>query len=147
MKKRCNKQKCLKKDTFEQLRHKKIKSSLYSRYYTEACNQGRDTSPRLSAWATQKRHSGGEPLPTVNQSTTPHVQLRWACCCGLSPSQLNFNFPITIKFIIQKSVYDIKPTATSPHQRGQKAHIIWTRGQGVSDLSGPGIELKASPHC
>ena len=31
----------------------KIKSSLYSRYYTEACNGWRDPSPRLSAWSTQ----------------------------------------------------------------------------------------------
>ena len=32
---------------------KKIKSSLYSRYYAEACNEWRDPSPQLSAWATQ----------------------------------------------------------------------------------------------
>ena len=31
----------------------KIKSSLYSPYYAEACNELRGPSPRLSAWATQ----------------------------------------------------------------------------------------------
>ena len=30
-----------------------IKSSSYSRYYAEACNEQRGPSPRLSAWATQ----------------------------------------------------------------------------------------------
>ena len=30
-----------------------IKSSLYSRYYVEACNEWRDPSPRLSVWTTQ----------------------------------------------------------------------------------------------
>ena len=30
-----------------------IKSLLYSRYYTEACNEWRDPSPRLSAWTTR----------------------------------------------------------------------------------------------
>ena len=32
-----------------------IKSSLYLLYYTEACNELRGPSPRLSAWATQLR--------------------------------------------------------------------------------------------
>ena len=32
-----------------------IKSSLYSPYYAEACNELRGPSPRLSAWATQLR--------------------------------------------------------------------------------------------
>ena len=34
-----------------------IKSSLYSRYYAEACNEWRGPSPRLSAWATQLRRN------------------------------------------------------------------------------------------
>ena len=34
-----------------------IKSSLYSRYYVEVCNQRRDPSPRLSAWTTQLRRN------------------------------------------------------------------------------------------
>ena len=34
-----------------------IKSSLYSPYYAEACNELRGPSPRLSAWATQLRRS------------------------------------------------------------------------------------------
>ena len=42
----------------------KIKSSFHSYYYAEACNKWRGPSPRLSAWATQKRRSGGEPLAT-----------------------------------------------------------------------------------
>ena len=35
----------------------KIKSSLNSRYYVDACNKWREPSPRLSAWATQLRRS------------------------------------------------------------------------------------------
>ena len=35
----------------------KIKSSLYSPYYAEACNELRGPSPRLSAWATQLRRN------------------------------------------------------------------------------------------
>ena len=35
----------------------KIKSSLYSPYYAEACNELRRPSPRLSAWATQLRRN------------------------------------------------------------------------------------------
>ena len=34
-----------------------IKSSLYSPYYAEACNELRGPSPRLSAWATQHRRN------------------------------------------------------------------------------------------
>ena len=34
-----------------------IKSSLYSPYYAEACNELRGPSPRLSAWATQFRRN------------------------------------------------------------------------------------------
>ena len=35
----------------------KFKSSLYSPYYAEACNELRGPSPRLSAWATQLRRN------------------------------------------------------------------------------------------
>ena len=35
--------------------NQKIKSSLYSPHYAEACNEWRGPSPRLSAWATQLR--------------------------------------------------------------------------------------------
>ena len=31
--------------------------SLHSQYYAEACNEWRDPSPRLSAWATQLRRN------------------------------------------------------------------------------------------
>ena len=34
-----------------------IQSSLYSRYYAEACEEWRGPSPRLSAWATQLRRN------------------------------------------------------------------------------------------
>ena len=44
----------------------KIQSSLYWLYYAEACNEWRGLSPRVSAWATQLRSSGGEPLATVH---------------------------------------------------------------------------------
>ena len=50
----------------------KIKSSLYSPYYAEACNELRDPSPRLSAWATQLRR---------NIST---VASRWRHCANLT---------------------------------------------------------------
>ena len=36
---------------------KKIKSSLYSRYYAEACDEWRSLSPLLSVWATQLRRN------------------------------------------------------------------------------------------
>ena len=35
----------------------KIKSSLHSRYYAEACNEWRGPSPRFSAWETQLRRN------------------------------------------------------------------------------------------
>ena len=50
----------------------KIKSSLYSRYYAEACNEWRGPSPRLSAWATQLRK---------NVAT---VASRWRHCADLT---------------------------------------------------------------
>ena len=51
---------------------KKIKSSLYSPYYAEACNELRGPSPRLSAWATQLRR---------NAAT---VASRWRHCADLT---------------------------------------------------------------
>ena len=50
----------------------KIKSSLYSPYYAEACNELRGPSPRLSAWATQLRR---------NVAT---VASRWRHCADLT---------------------------------------------------------------
>ena len=49
-----------------------IKSSLYSPYYAEACNELRSPSPRLSAWATQLRR---------NVAT---VASRWRHCVDLT---------------------------------------------------------------
>ena len=49
-----------------------IKSSLYSSYYVEACNELRGPSPRLSAWATQLRR---------NVAT---VASRWRRCADLT---------------------------------------------------------------
>ena len=49
-----------------------IKSSLYSPYYAEACNELRDPSPLLSAWATQLRR---------NVAT---VASRWRHCVNLT---------------------------------------------------------------
>ena len=43
----------------------RLEPSPYSRYYTEACNKLQDRSPRLSAWATQKRRSGDDLLATL----------------------------------------------------------------------------------
>ena len=40
---------------------KKIKSTLGSRYYAEACNKWRGPSRRLSVWATWKCRGGDEP--------------------------------------------------------------------------------------
>ena len=37
--------------------NQKIKSSLYSRYYAEACSEWRGPSPRLSVWPTQLRRN------------------------------------------------------------------------------------------
>ena len=50
----------------------KIKSSLYSPYYAEACNELRGPSPRLSAWATQLRRS------------VATVASRWRHCVDLT---------------------------------------------------------------
>ena len=50
----------------------KIKSSLYSSYCAEACNELRGPSPRLSAWATQLRR---------NVAT---VASRWRHCADLT---------------------------------------------------------------
>ena len=50
----------------------KIKSSLYSSYYAEACNELRGSSPRLRAWATQLRR---------NVAT---VASRWRHCADLT---------------------------------------------------------------
>ena len=52
--------------------NQKIKSSLYSPYYAEACNEWRGPSPRLSAWATQLRR---------NVAT---VASRWRHCADLT---------------------------------------------------------------
>ena len=52
--------------------NQKIKSSLYSPYYAEACNELRGPSPRLSAWATQLRR---------NAAT---VASRWRHCADLT---------------------------------------------------------------
>ena len=48
-----------------------IKSSLYSRYYAEACNEWRDPSPRRSAWAPQLRRN------------VAAVASRWRHCADL----------------------------------------------------------------
>ena len=53
-------------------KNQKIKSSLYSPYYAEACNELRGPSPRLSAWATQLRR---------NVAT---VASRWRHCADLT---------------------------------------------------------------
>ena len=51
---------------------KKIKSSLYSQYYTEACNEWRGPSPRLSAGATHLR------------GNIAAVASRWRRCADLT---------------------------------------------------------------
>ena len=53
-------------------KNNQIKSSLYSPYYAEACNELRGPSPRLSAWATQLRR---------NVAT---VASRWRHCADLT---------------------------------------------------------------
>ena len=50
----------------------KIKSSLYLRYYAEACNELRGPSPWLSAWATQLRRN------------VVAVASRWRHCADLT---------------------------------------------------------------
>ena len=45
-----------------------------SRDYAELCNEWRGTSPRVSAWATQKRRGGGEPLVTLSDLTAPGIE-------------------------------------------------------------------------
>ena len=50
----------------------KIKSSLYSPYYAEACNELRGPPPRLSAWAAQLRRN------------VAAVASRWRHCVDLT---------------------------------------------------------------
>ena len=59
-------------DPAEKLQKSKIKSSLYSLYYAEACNEWRGPSPRLSAWATQLRRN------------VAAVASRWRHCADLT---------------------------------------------------------------
>ena len=54
----------------------KIKSSLYSRYYAEACNEWRGSSLRLSAWATQLRRN------------VAAVASRWRHCADLTGPEI-----------------------------------------------------------
>ena len=42
--------------------------------HAEVCNEWRGPSPWHGAWATQKRHSGGEPLATVSDLTCPGIE-------------------------------------------------------------------------
>ena len=49
-----------------------IKSSLYSGYYAEVCNELRGPSPRLSAWATHLRRN------------VAAVASRWRHCADLT---------------------------------------------------------------
>ena len=53
----------------------KIKSSLYSRYYAEVCNEWRAISValRLGSTAMKKRRGGGV---TVSNSTGPEIELK-----------------------------------------------------------------------
>ena len=54
---------------------KTMKSSLYSRYYVEVCNEWRGPSPRLKAWTTQHQRNqavGG----AVFDLTSPGIELR-----------------------------------------------------------------------
>ena len=74
----------------------KFKSSLHSRYYAEAHNEWWDPSPRLSAWATQKRHSGCEPLA----AQCPHVQV--------SDSKGPRTFCVIIKLLMSQLLVLIK---------------------------------------
>ena len=66
-----------------------IKSSLYSPYYGEACNELRGPSPRLSAWATQLRrnvatmascwrHCADLTGPGIESQTSPTDNMRLA---------------------------------------------------------------------
>ena len=57
---------------YEINQNQKIKSSLHSPYYAEACNELRGPSPRLSAWTTQLRR---------NVAT---VASRWRHCVDLT---------------------------------------------------------------
>ena len=52
--------------------NQKIKSSLHSPYYAEACNELRGPSPRLSAWAAQLRRN------------VAAVASRWRHCADLT---------------------------------------------------------------
>ena len=52
----------------------KIKSSLYSPYYAEACNELRGPSPRLSAWAAQLRRNVATVASHCVNLTGPRVE-------------------------------------------------------------------------
>ena len=78
-----------------------IKSSLYSPYYVEACNELRGPSPRLSAWATQLRrnvaavasrwrHCVDLTAPGIEPQTsrTDSVRLATELTAGAKPSSI-----------------------------------------------------------
>ena len=63
----------------------KIKSSLYSPYYAQACNEWRNPPPRRTAWATQLR---------TNVAT---VASRWRHCDDLADLAIESQTPRTDK--------------------------------------------------
>ena len=61
-------------------RRSKLKSSLYSWYYVEACNEWWGSSPRLSVWATQLRRSRWPAVgKTVSDLSRPVIKPEPSC--------------------------------------------------------------------
>ena len=124
---------------------KKIKFSLYSRYYTDACNEWRSPSPRLSAWATQLRKTSqrwravGDTCP-VHMSNFSGLQARGAWFWFLHHNQfldviITF-FNYNIKKLIMMQKLESRTAGLKPTKIRHVDRVI------VSDLTGPGIETQ-----
>ena len=93
--------------------NQKIKSSLYSPYYAEACNELRGPSPRLSAWATQLRRNVTTvasrwrhcvdltgPGIELQTSRTDRVRLATELTTGLFPSKTSHLVPQNTELVV-----------------------------------------------
>ena len=105
-----------------------IKSLLHSPYYTEACNEWRGPSPRLSAWATQLRrnvaavasrwrHCADLTGPGIEPHTsrTENVRLATELMAGTNKSMIVWN--IALKSVLMFLYYLVF---------NQKRHLIKT---------------------
>ena len=120
----------------------KIKSSLYSPYYAEACNELRGPSPRHSAWATQLRrnvatvasrwrHCADLTGPGIEPQTSRTESERFATELTATKHKLSINQPGNL---INQSVYVFYHDTTFYHYAKEKQ-------QKRSEERGPCMEV------